>query len=323
MKRPATPLLQLCDVDKTFFSKSLSTYALKSINLSIEKGETLGIAGESGCGKSTLGKVLLGLTPPSHGLVLFNGCDLNRLSSNDLLKVRQKMQVVFQNPYSSLNPKMQVAAIIGEGIDIHGLAKGAEKLEIIKELLRAVSLPKDALYRYPHEFSGGEKQRIAIARALAVHPEFIVCDEPISALDPGTEQHIMQLLLHLKKTRQMGFLFISHDLHAIRQISDQIAVMYCGKIVEKGPAEEVFKSPCHPYTKALIDAIPTQDIFKERNKLSHIINGEPPSPLAMIRGCPFHPRCPKAMSLCKEMEPLLKETSDNHMVACHLQNTSA
>lgn len=311
------PLVQLRDIHKTFRLGKQELLALKSINLEASKGETIGIAGESGCGKSTLGKLALGLDQPSKGNVYFEGSDIFQLMHKDSLSLRRKMQVVFQDPYSSLNPRMTIESIIGEGIDIHRLASGTARQDKIIHLLEQVSLSTEALHRYPHQFSGGQRQRIAIARALAVDPLFMVCDEPLSALDACTQRQVLELLIKLKAERQLTYFFISHDLHAMRQLADTIAVMYLGNIVEKGPTAPIFSSPQHPYTQALMGAIPAPFSNKKQEKLKILVRGEPPSPLFPPLGCPFHPRCPKALPQCRTQTPPLEVKSCGHLVACH------
>ncbi|HUY29041.1 MAG TPA: oligopeptide/dipeptide ABC transporter ATP-binding protein [Candidatus Binataceae bacterium] len=302
--------------DPLFARKRLTVKAVTRVNLEIFPGETLGLVGESGSGKSTLGRLILKLVEPSAGRVWFDGRDLRSLGRAELRALRREMQLVFQDPYASLNPRMKVRAIVGEGIEIHKLARGAEKERRIAELLEMVGLGADAMNRYPHEFSGGQRQRVGIARALAVGPRFIVLDEPVSALDVSIQAQIINLLQDLQERLKLTYLFIAHDLRVVEHISRRVAIMYLGKIVELATREEIYANPRHPYTRALLSAIPTIDPAgrPERVKLP----GEMPSPVDPPRGCAFHPRCPYAKDECTVAEPALIAGRGGHAVACHV-----
>jgi oligopeptide/dipeptide ABC transporter ATP-binding protein len=295
--------------------KKLTVKAVDDVSLEIRAGETLGLVGESGSGKSTLGRLILKLIEPSAGKVYFDGRDLAALSRSDLRVLRRQMQLVFQDPYASLNPRMRVRAIIGEGIQIHRLARGREKENRIRELLRMVGIGEDALDRYPHEFSGGQRQRIGIARALAVGPRFLVLDEPVSALDVSIQAQIINLLQDLQERLNLTYLFIAHDLRVVEHISQRVAIMYLGKIVEVAGRDDIYADPHHPYTRALLSAIPAIAVTRtERIKLP----GEVPSPLNPPSGCGFHPRCPYAKDICRSAEPPLVAGRNGHAVACHV-----
>ncbi len=294
----------------------LTVKAVAGVSLDIQRGETLGLVGESGSGKSTLGRLILRLIEPTRGSVWFDGRDLSTLSRAGLRALRREMQLVFQDPYSSLNPRMKVRAIVGEGLEIHQLARGPEKEARIVQLLEMVGMGADAMNRYPHEFSGGQRQRIGIARALAVNPRFVVLDEPVSALDVSIQAQIINLLQDLQEKLNLTYLFIAHDLRVVEHISRRVAIMYLGKIVEIAPREEIYANPRHPYTRALLSAIPTidQKVKSERIKLP----GEMPSPVNPPSGCSFHPRCPYAEERCKITEPKLEGARGTHKVACHV-----
>jgi oligopeptide transport system ATP-binding protein len=291
--------------------------AVDGLSFSIRKGETMGLVGESGCGKSTTGRAILQLHRPTSGTVQFEGVELTRLKGEPLRKMRRQMQMIFQDPYASLNPRMTVGSIIGEPLDIHNLARGKEKQQRVEELLRVVGLNPYFANRYPHEFSGGQRQRIGIARALAVNPSFIVCDEPISALDVSIQAQIINLLEELQDEFGLTYLFIAHDLSVVRHISDRIAVMYLGKIVEVADRLELYENPLHPYTKALLSAVPIPDPTIERKRERIILTGDVPSPVAPPPGCRFHTRCPLADTICREREPEFREVTPGHWAACH------
>ncbi|HKV56395.1 MAG TPA: ABC transporter ATP-binding protein [Candidatus Binataceae bacterium] len=290
--------------------------AVDGVTLKIDTGETLGLVGESGSGKSTLGRLILRLIEPTNGQVFFDGRELGALSRRELRHLRREMQLVFQDPYSSLNPRMRVRAIVAEGIEIHGLARGQEKEQRIRELLQMVGLGADALDRYPHEFSGGQRQRIGIARALAVGPRFLVLDEPVSALDVSIQAQIINLLQDLQEQLRLTYLFIAHDLRVVEHISQRVAIMYLGKIVELADRDDIYANPCHPYTRALLSAIPQIDAGARTERIK--LPGEVPSPLDPPSGCSFHPRCPYAKDICKRVEPSLAAGHRGHAVACHV-----
>jgi oligopeptide transport system ATP-binding protein len=290
--------------------------AVDGVTLDVYRGETLGLVGESGCGKSTLGRAILRLTEPTSGQVLYHNRDLAHLSGRELREHRRHLQIIFQDPYASLNPRMTVGQIVGEPLETFRLARGREAELRVQELLETVGLSRRFIKRYPHEFSGGQRQRIGIARALAVDPDFIVADEPISALDVSIQAQIMNLLERLQQEKNITYLFISHDLRAIRHVSDRVAVMYLGKLVEVAEAGTIYQEPLMPYTKALISAVPVPDPVVEAARQRIVLEGDVPSPINPPQGCRFHTRCPFAIQACKEVVPQLVEIKPNHWAAC-------
>ena len=295
--------------------------AVDGVSFTVREGETLGLVGESGCGKSTLGRALNRLEEPTDGKVLFEGKDLAHASGKELFRLRRDIQMIFQDPYSSLNPRMTIGEIVREPLLVHKVGTRAEQVEKVRELLEVVGLPGDTLARYPHEFSGGQRQRVGLARALTLEPKLVIADEPVSALDVSVQSQVLNLMVRLQRERNLAYVFISHDLSVVEYISDAIAIMYLGRIVEMGPVETIFERPGHPYTRALIEAIPVPDPQDRRE--AKPLEGEAPSPVSPPPGCPFHPRCPFAIDACKEAIPALEAmgvsgegTGREHVVAC-------
>jgi len=317
------PLVEVRDVRKYFplrggmFSGARgSVKAVDGVSLAIDAAETVGLVGESGCGKSTLGRVILRLLEPTAGDVLFDGRSLSALKPRELRALRREMQIVFQDPYGSLNPRMRIGSIIAEGLVIHGIGTRSERQARVRELLELVGLPASAATRYPHEFSGGQRQRIGIARALAVRPRFIVADEAVSALDVSIQAQILNLLQDLRTQLGLTMLFIAHDLRIIEHLSHRVAIMYLGRIVESAPREEIYRNPRHPYTRALLSAVPIPDPRQRKSRMA--LGGELPSPVRPPSGCAFHPRCPYVEDVCRTVVPPLSEGRGRHAVACHV-----
>ncbi len=291
--------------------------AVDGISFDVHKGETLGLVGESGCGKSTTGRVILHLYKPTAGRVFFEGEDLTAQHGEELRRMRRRMQMIFQDPYASLNPRMTVAQIVGEPLEVHGIATGKERDEQVSHLLNIVGLNAQYSERYPHEFSGGQRQRIGIARALALNPSFIVCDEPISALDVSIQAQVVNLLEDLQRELGLTYLFIAHDLSMVRHIANRVAVMYLGRMMELAERDELYHNPLHPYTQALFSAVPVPDPYVEANRQRIILSGDPPSPANPPPGCPFNTRCPLAIDLCRQQVPIWREVSPGHWIFCH------
>lgn len=318
-------LLEVRNLKKHFVSKHgllgqhiTRVQAVDGVSFKIRRGETLGLVGESGCGKSTTGRTIIRLYDVTDGEVIFDGVDISKISQGQMRQYRKKIQMIFQDPYASLNSRMTVGDIIGEPLDIHKIAKGDERQKIIWNLLERVGLNKEHANRYPHEFSGGQRQRIGIARALAVSPDFIICDEPISALDVSIQAQVVNMLDDLQKELGLTYLFIAHDLSMVKHISDRIGVMYLGKLVELASSDELYDNPNHPYTQALLSAIPVPDPDVTKAHKRIVLEGDVPSPINPPSGCRFRTRCKYVMDICKEQEPEFIEISPNHFSACHL-----
>jgi peptide/nickel transport system ATP-binding protein len=322
---PAEPLVEVEDLKVWFPIKSgvlLDRHigdvrAVDGVSLTIDRGETLGLVGESGCGKTTLGRAILRLYDPTAGTIRFDGRDITRLGESELRPLRRRMQMIFQDPFASLNPRHSVGRMVGEPMKVHGVGDRKSTASRVRELLDVVGLPRDAASRYPHEFSGGQRQRIGLARALALNPDFIVCDEPVSALDVSIQAQIVNLLEELQEEFDLTYLFVAHDLAVVRHISDRIVVMYLGSIVEVSPADDLYDNPLHPYTISLLSAIPIPDPVVERNRETILLQGDLPSPANPPQACRFHTRCPYVQpTRCTEDAPPLRAV-DGHMVACH------
>jgi oligopeptide/dipeptide ABC transporter ATP-binding protein len=324
-KIEATPVLRIEDLKKyypirggVFTRKRGDVKAVQGVSFDLVAGETLGLVGESGCGKSTLGRTLMRLEEPTDGRVFYRGKDLVSCSKKELFALRGKLQMIFQDPYSSLNPRLPVGEIIREPLDVHAIGTRGSREEKVRELCRAVGLKEEAINRYPHEFSGGQRQRVGIARALALEPEIIIADEPVSALDVSVQAQVINLMVSLQKRLGLTYLFISHDLSVVEYISDSVAIMYLGRIVEMAKKETIFRQPTHPYTRALLDSVPQPD---PRRRRAHVpIQGEIPSPVNPPRGCPFHPRCPYMIEACKDavppLDPFTGSGDPTHVAAC-------
>ncbi|MFI3213079.1 MAG: oligopeptide/dipeptide ABC transporter ATP-binding protein [Eubacteriales bacterium] len=310
-------LLVLEDVSKIFKVEGGKLHAVSNVSLYINKGETLGIVGESGCGKSTLGRVIMGIYNPSKGTISFNGEDVKIHNNKSRLEYAKKAQMIFQDPYASLDSRMTVGSIIAEGMEVHGMFDAAGRKERVKELLELVGLNAEHANRFPHEFSGGQRQRIGIARALAIEPEFIVCDEPISALDVSIQSQVINLLRDLQKELGLTYMFIAHDLNIVKYISDRIAVMYLGSVVELASSDEMYEHTLHPYSQALLSAVPIADPELAKKSERILLEGDIPSPINPKPGCKFASRCPKATDKCRKDTPQLVEVRPEHFVACH------
>ena len=309
-------VLTVNNLKVTFHTYAGDVKALDGVELSVRKGELLGLVGESGCGKSTLGRIILGLEPPTEGRILFDGDDLVSMNGEKLHRLRRRMQIIFQDPYSSLNPRQSVGRIIGEGLVIHKIGTPAERKERVRRIMEVVGLRPENVNRYPHEFSGGQRQRIGIARALAINPELVICDEAVSALDVSIQAQIINLLRDLQRAHGLTYIFIAHDLSVVEFISDRILVMYLGRVVEEAPKRDLVARRLHPYTQALFEASPVLDPDLRGRRTA--VSGDLPSPIDPRRGCHFHPRCPHATDRCREQYPERREVAPGHFASCHL-----
>ena len=320
----AAPMLEVTDLQKHFpvrkgvFGRiSGYVYAVDGVSFTVDAGETLGLVGESGCGKTTVGRTVLRLLDPTQGTIRLDGDDITTLGNEALRAYRRRMQIIFQDPFSSLDPRMSAGDIVGELLGVHGVAKGAERRERVAALFERVGLRTDQLNNYPHEFSGGQRQRLSIARALSLNPELIVCDEPVSALDVSIQAQVINLLMDLQAEFGLSYLFIAHDLAVVEHISDRVAVMYLGRVVEYAETRTLFENPQHPYTESLLAAVPVADPTRSRQR--RLLQGDVPSPVNRPTGCHFHTRCPYATARCREEDPVLKSVAEGHQVACHLR----
>ena len=325
MTSSTLPLIEADALSKTFpakgvFRRGRPVQAVRQIHARVARGEALGVVGESGSGKSTLGRMMLGLLPATSGSLRFDGKEMEGISRAEWRRLRRRMQIVFQDPFSSLDPRRRIGPQIADGMDIHGLASGAEQAQRVGELLARVGLDPAHAQRFPHEFSGGQRQRIGIARALAVQPEFLVCDESVAALDVSIQAQVLNLFMRLRQELDLTYLFISHDLGVVEHLSDRVVIMYLGRVVEEAPAEEVFARANHPYTQSLLAAVPR---IEARKKSFAVVQGEIPSPLNPPKGCHFHPRCPHAFDRCRLEVPVLKEIAPGHRSRCHLNDLPA
>ncbi len=321
-EKTRTPLLKITDLKKYFnVGGRKFLKAVDGVDITIYRGEILGLVGESGCGKSTLGRVIAGIYKPSNGTIEYDGASIGQLQGKARKEIAKKMQIIFQDPYASLDPRMTVGSIIAEGMEVHDMYTPEKRRERVYELLELVGLNTEHANRFPHEFSGGQRQRIGIARALAVEPEFIICDEPISALDVSIQSQIINLLKDLQEKLNLTYIFIAHDLNIVKYISDRIVVMYLGSIVEVAGSKEIYEHTIHPYSKALLASVPIADPKIEAKRKRAILEGDVPSPINLPPGCPFASRCPKVSEICLKEKPSLREIRPDHQVACHLLET--